>query len=588
MQTCDQAQKNDLKYAWVDTCCINKESSAELSEAINSMWRYYENADVCYAFLSDVGSYSPELTEAIDRWWTSASESAYHKYIFGSPHRSEGLLMVDEMLIHDPREPQWLCLAAQEFWHEKVAKSRWSVRGWTLQELIAPEHVVFFDSAWSILGVKRCLSNSLRSITGIDRRVIVNPAWLSDPAHTIAKKMSWAAGRKTSYKEDRAYSLLGLFDIRMPLLYGEGEKAFIRLQEEIIKNSTDLSFLVHQPKTSKNGTELILAESPDQFHVGAKVVPWHAKTVDTDFRLTNRGLEFRRLSTITLMDTTFALLNCRLEDDMRGPLALRLCRADSPTTVQDRWSFLELPSPNAANDYWIANGKMNPFQAQHSIMHTEVIVFPMTKDAERDDRPATILTKHPSTFVPPLLCHSQSFNSFSKLWLRVEEESTQKIRILDAVPPEAWNSRTDVLLAQNLPFIESGTCCAGVRVEMLGLDRHVVDIGFRYNHPQDIVDFSAFSSIRRDVDRPRVLAAETSVAPIDFTLSCHADDRDLFAWTITTSKRATGPRFQRTWKGSGLSIESKEEVVLEGKINVITIKGSIISEEDSKWRFFES
>ncbi|PIA90711.1 Vegetative incompatibility protein HET-E-1, partial [Cercospora beticola] len=184
MQTCDQAQKDGLKYAWVDTCCINKESSAELSEAINSMWRYYENADVCYAFLSD-------------------------------------------------------------FWHEKVAKSRWSVRGWTLQELIAPEHVVFFDSAWSILGVKRCLSNSLRSITGIDRRVIVNPAWLSDPAHTIAKKMSWAAGRKTSYKEDRAYSLLGLFDIRMPLLYGEGEKAFIRLQEEIIKNSTDLSFLVH-------------------------------------------------------------------------------------------------------------------------------------------------------------------------------------------------------------------------------------------------------------------------------------------------------------------------------------------------------
>ncbi|KAH6882029.1 heterokaryon incompatibility protein-domain-containing protein [Alternaria rosae] len=190
--TCGQAIRDGLAYAWVDTCCIDKTSSAELSEAINSMFYWYSNSTNCYAFLEDV--------------------------------------------------------LADEF-ERDLPESRWFTRGWTLQELIAPTKVFFYDKSWMQFGDRHTLSQTIFDITRIDLAVLryglVNRRhgyMASDKAISldtlcIARKMSWASSRITSRPEDVAYCLLGIFDINMPLLYGEGERAFVRLQEEIMKRS---------------------------------------------------------------------------------------------------------------------------------------------------------------------------------------------------------------------------------------------------------------------------------------------------------------------------------------------------------------
>ena len=175
-----QARKDGLEYFWVDTCCIDKSSSAELSEAINSMFEWYKQSTVCYVYLSDVGV---------------------------------------------------------EAFNETFRASRWFKRGWTLQELIAPRTVRFFDLKWIEVGSRTDLCGVIASITSISENVLQRPDTLL--SCSIAQRMSWAAGRETTRLEDMAYSLLGIFEIHMPLLYGERMGAFIRLQEEIIKNSTD-------------------------------------------------------------------------------------------------------------------------------------------------------------------------------------------------------------------------------------------------------------------------------------------------------------------------------------------------------------
>ncbi|KAK4451388.1 heterokaryon incompatibility protein-domain-containing protein [Podospora aff. communis PSN243] len=179
--TCQQAAEERIDWVWVDTCCIDKKSSAELSEAINSMFRWYKEAVVCYAYLVDVPFTDSKVKN-----------------------------------------------------EKSISGSRWFTRGWTLQELLAPAHVVFFSRNWRRLGTKSGLCDLLRSITRIEQRFLRGDAPLEDAS--IAKRMSWAAGRSTSRSEDMAYCLLGLFDINMPLLYGEGSKAFLRLQGELVKS----------------------------------------------------------------------------------------------------------------------------------------------------------------------------------------------------------------------------------------------------------------------------------------------------------------------------------------------------------------
>lgn len=169
--TCQQAIAEGLEYAWVDTACINKSSSAELSEAINSMYNWYKEASVCYAYLSDV--------------------------------TNNGF--------------------AEEF-----SKTRWFQRSWTLQELIAPDKVIFFDSAWNELGSKKDHARLIHDITQIDEEVLTADTLTADTGpnslhvYCIAKRMAWASQRETTRIEDMAYCLLGIFNVNMPLLYGEG------------------------------------------------------------------------------------------------------------------------------------------------------------------------------------------------------------------------------------------------------------------------------------------------------------------------------------------------------------------------------
>ena len=190
IQFCAKQAANDgLQDFWVDTCCIDKSSSAELTEAINSMFRWYREAAKCYVYLSDVS-------------------------------RSNG----DEY-DHSSRST----------WKLAFRKSRWFTRGWTLQELIAPKSVEFFSPEGERLGNKISMEQQVYEITGIDVQALRgNPL----SSFSVTERMSWAAKRKTTRKEDKAYSLLGIFDIHMPLIYGEGEeKAFIRLREEIEKSA---------------------------------------------------------------------------------------------------------------------------------------------------------------------------------------------------------------------------------------------------------------------------------------------------------------------------------------------------------------
>jgi hypothetical protein len=187
IQLCgEQAKRNGLQYFWVDTCCIDKSNAVELQEAINSMFRWYRHAIKCYVYLPDV----------------SRRNSA------------DG---------------------SNEPWESTFRKSEWFTRGWTLQELIAPASVDFFSKEGELLGNKVSLERHICEITGIPANALRGSP-LSD--FSVTERMLWAASRETYRQEDKAYSLLGIFDVNMPLIYSEGkDKALQRLREEIDKAS---------------------------------------------------------------------------------------------------------------------------------------------------------------------------------------------------------------------------------------------------------------------------------------------------------------------------------------------------------------
>ncbi|KAH8205801.1 hypothetical protein TruAng_000077 [Truncatella angustata] len=205
---CHIASTNGYDWVWVDTCCIDKSSSAELSEAINSMYRWYKESEVCYAYLEDIES------------------------------------------------------------GNDIGSSRWFTRGWTLQELLAPNVVEFYDWEWTEIGTKHDMRETISTITGIDANALRKS--LVPSLYTVALRMSWAARRVTTREEDTAYCLLGIFEVHMPLLYGESEKAFQRLQEEILNLTEDYTILAWRNRPKAHGDmerdpTSVLAESPWDF-----------------------------------------------------------------------------------------------------------------------------------------------------------------------------------------------------------------------------------------------------------------------------------------------------------------------------------
>ncbi|GAB7337017.1 hypothetical protein MBLNU457_g2431t1 [Dothideomycetes sp. NU457] len=243
-----EACKNGLEYIWIDTCCIDKTSSAELSEAINSMYLWYKNATVCYAYLADVP------------WRRRLQEDS----------SSRETSMVD------------------------ITSSRWFTRGWTLQELLAPNRLDFFSQEWRYLGTKIDYSESIYQATKIDIEFLLGIRPLG--AASIAKRMHWSARRQTTRPEDLAYCMMGIFSVNMPLLYGEGgQKAFHRLQEEIIRNSDDESLFAWADRNIGPGTcHGLLADHPSAFDYddASSIVAYTKRDYESlhGWNLTNRGL----------------------------------------------------------------------------------------------------------------------------------------------------------------------------------------------------------------------------------------------------------------------------------------------------------
>lgn len=210
VRCCELAASHQYQYVWIDTCCINKTSSAELSEAINLMYRWYRNSSICYAYLEDVSFESFDLMRDFE-------------------------------------------------------SSRWFRRGWTLQELLAPPDVIFYDRRWTQIGDRSQLLDQISMITGI-QQCYMNDHWNA----SMAARMSWAFRRGTTRLEDLAYCLMGIFDVNMPLLYGEGEKAFIRLQHEIVKNYDDESIFAWKDPTLRQSG--MFATSPAAFADSGTIV----------------------------------------------------------------------------------------------------------------------------------------------------------------------------------------------------------------------------------------------------------------------------------------------------------------------------
>jgi hypothetical protein len=181
----ERAAADRLEYFWVDTCCINKTTSDELSTAINSMFRWYQRAARCYVYLTDVS-----VPEEV------ANPEAY-----------------------------------RISWEQAFRHSRWFKRGWTLQELLAPASVEFFSREGKRLGSRISLEQEIHEITGIPTEALRGQK-LSE--FSVEERMSWSAGRTTTVKEDEIYCLLGIFGVFLPLIYGEGKHyATLRLKDEI-------------------------------------------------------------------------------------------------------------------------------------------------------------------------------------------------------------------------------------------------------------------------------------------------------------------------------------------------------------------
>ncbi|KAK1486997.1 HET domain-containing protein [Colletotrichum abscissum] len=219
-KTCTEALKIGIGYAWIDTCCIDKRNLTELTEAIKSMFRWYAEAEICFAYLSD--------------------------------------------------------------------------------ELIAPGKMEFYDKNWNAIGSRFNLSRQIQMRTSVNAEILRHNSSTHESIQDllagipVGRRMSWAADRKAKKEKDRAYSLLGIFGVSMPLRYGEGNRAFIRLQEEIIKETNDMSLFAWCDSTVTCIDDLeefrgILTTTPDHFRDCCNLTSLSDPRRGPEFSMTNKG-----------------------------------------------------------------------------------------------------------------------------------------------------------------------------------------------------------------------------------------------------------------------------------------------------------
>ncbi|KAL9032683.1 MAG: hypothetical protein Q9180_006361 [Flavoplaca navasiana] len=269
VEACQRVLELESKYLWVDTVCIKQDNLMEMSTAINSMYRLYHDAEICIAYLYD--------------YPTSEVQT--------------------------------------------FSQSDWFTRGWTLQELVAPEVVKFFDKNWDYIGETGDLAAELTQRTGVHKKF-----WTSNaPVNyaSVSERMSWMAGRKTTVPEDIAYCMLGLFGVNMPLLYGEGkERAFLRLQEEIMKYSADHSLFVWKaesrgPMETYSCSTGLLAPSPECFRSAGDYRRISQHRNSRPYQMTNRGVAIDLPLVYHEKNDFIGALNCHDQDMKPVGLCLR-------------------------------------------------------------------------------------------------------------------------------------------------------------------------------------------------------------------------------------------------------------------------
>ncbi|KAL6356229.1 hypothetical protein LRP88_09820 [Fusarium phalaenopsidis] len=320
---CNLARLLGYEWIWIDTCCIDKSSSAELSEAVNSMFRWYQEADICIAYLADI-----------------------------------------RHMNHGPAN-----------YVSYLGDSNWFTRGWTLQELLAPRIVEFYSGDWKHLGSKNNISLDLERITGI------NAAYLSGhkrvTAASVAERMSWASGRQTTRVEDMAYCLLGIFNINMPLIYGERDKAFQRLQHAIIREIDDQTILAWgtgfigpgQFDQSQREYQPLLAKSPYAFKDCGDLVPCTSPEAKSRLEIHQDGVKITSpilWNTEIFGDTHYnprfghsfvvllAPLQCRRRADFFNCVTLVLeCENISHSTVRDRLALDDIRLHRATQGWYL-------------------------------------------------------------------------------------------------------------------------------------------------------------------------------------------------------------------------------------------
>lgn len=323
IKCCQQAIEDGIEYVWIDTCCINKSSSTELQEAINSMFKWYEKSLECYVYVSDFSHPGPKAEP-------QENKSALKRYV----------------------------------------RSRWFTRGWTLQELLAPSSVRFFDCAWLEFGDKISLREEIAAATGISREVLVESVIDVRRALdfiSIAQRMSWASRRTTTREEDIAYCLLGIFDVNMPLLYGEGLRAFQRLQEEIMKKFDDQSILAWgfgRDHTTLWSVSTALAQSPLDFSCCGGIKSGGAAASGDGFSMSQRGLrlDLPVFGDFNNGDILYCILNCTMGARspeavasrlLAVPLARCLSRADGANSKPDEYYWLSNRIP-----HWVEENEL--------------------------------------------------------------------------------------------------------------------------------------------------------------------------------------------------------------------------------------
>ncbi|KPM43234.1 hypothetical protein AK830_g3359 [Neonectria ditissima] len=427
---CKQAVKNELDYLWVDTNCIDKTSSAELSEAINSMFAWYRDATLCYAYLSDVPPFSIAKPSPL------------------------------------------------------FQKSRWFTRGWTLQELLAPRQLIFFAQDWSKIATRSSLSAEISAATRIDTEFLTGDRPLSHAS--ISKKMSWLSRRVTTRIEDIAYCMLGVFDINMPLLYGEGSKAFVRLQEEIIKVSNDHTiFCWTWTNSVPQDWVSMLAPCPLAFEHSSEFVQTKLSAGNTRiFSMTNSGLSIT-LPLIQTWSYYFGILNAKHESrhpgqhacvPLRGHLDStmsgdnfvmeRICFPTRPTFANPAWKLCELPLFVRSRPE--ASDQSNSESAPRRLSSLQVGLVLVLDDTSR------LLARE--------LRSSQVFKSFDDVCLM---EKTRDVIVVRSHPPDLFDATRSLLVLPNPRFSSSKATGALIRLGQKGARGCVIFLALKFSPTSD-------------------------------------------------------------------------------------------------------